>query len=521
MKWVEEKERRDYLNNERVILPAGKGGILKVALIYPDSYELGMSNLGFQLIYYVINSVNDVCAERFFWPKDALSIESFKSLETGRSICDFHILAFSLSFELHYLRVAKVIKILGLPLEALERENTFPLIIAGGACSFYNPLPLKTILDCWILGEGEEPLSQFLQITLQGVTQNYSKKRILANLIDIPGVFSVWNDCGKIYRRYYKDFATTPSHSIIVTPYSKFPNMGLVEIARGCKFKCRFCIIGNNWPPFRIKNYSEIKKSIAILRDKCSEIGLLAPLVNIHPEIINLCKLLKKEKKRISISSLRINKQLPLLIKEIINSGSQALTLAPETGSEELRFSTGKKFSNELTAKVIESAFKIGLKTVKLYFMWGIPKENFSHLYQTVSFLKELITITPRNCRLKVSFSPFIPKPGTPWETECMLTACELNIRKDLINKQLGTLPRIKLVWESIRWSQIQAISALADENFGKVLIKLLDTSGKFNCWQNTFKEVYKVSIEDYLKGRHLNLYSWQVVTRAPFWEDE
>src|SRR4030042_3847889 len=252
MSWEAVKEARQKLGRERGTVCKDWGGKIHIALVYPNSYYLGMSSLGFQTVYGILNSYSNIVCERVFWEPQKLKPEHPLSLESQRPLPDFDVLAFSLSYELDYFNVVQVLKASGIPLPSSERDERHPLVIAGGPCVTANPLPLSSFFACFAIGEGEAILPRFIEVLSEGIEDE--KADLLKKLASLPGVYvPAVCDVKPVKRQWLAELDSVATTSVILTPDTEFSNMYLIEIARGCGWGCRFCLAGFQFRPFRYR----------------------------------------------------------------------------------------------------------------------------------------------------------------------------------------------------------------------------------------------------------------------------
>src|SRR4030042_6490650 len=248
MSWAVVADARRKLSKERGTVCKDWGGKIHIALVYPNSYYLGMSSLGFQTVYGILNSYSNIVCERVFWEPQKRKPEQPLRLESQRPLPDFDVLAFSLSYELDYFNVVQVLKAGGIPLSSSERDERHPLVIRGGPRVTANPMPLSSFFDCFAIGEGEAILPRFIEVLSEGIEDE--KADLLKKLASLPGVYvpAVY-DAKPVKRQWLAELDSVATTSVILTPDTEFSNMYLIEIARGCGWGCRFCLAGDHLPP--------------------------------------------------------------------------------------------------------------------------------------------------------------------------------------------------------------------------------------------------------------------------------
>ena len=278
MAWQAVKEARQRLGKERGTICTDWGGRIHIALIYPNSYYIGMSNLGFQTVYGLLNSYDNIVCERVFWEPKGVKTEAPISIESQRPLLDFDVLAFSISYELDYFNVIQVLKTSGIPASAADRDESHPLIVAGGPCITANPMPLSLFFDCFAIGEGEAIIPGFVDALTDGLEGK--KDELLEKLAGMPGLYVPSKYSGRpVKRQWLKDLDSVATTSVILTPDTEFANMYLIEIARGCGWGCRFCLAGFQFRPFRFRPLDSLLAQAGKGLEYTNRIGLLAAAV--------------------------------------------------------------------------------------------------------------------------------------------------------------------------------------------------------------------------------------------------
>ncbi|MGB2799885.1 MAG: radical SAM protein [Dehalococcoidia bacterium] len=479
------KRARRKLLKERGTILKDWGGRIPVALIYPNTYYLGMSNLGFQTIYALLNSYDNIVCERAFWDEKA---REPLSIESQRPLSDFAILAFSITYELDYFNVVNILKSSGIPLFAADRNDSHPIVIAGGPCITANPEPLSPFFDCFAIGEGEAILPALVEVISEGIEG--SKEELLQALSSLPGIYVPNLQDGKTTLRQWvrdiNDFATT---SVILTPETELGGMYIMEVTRGCKWGCRFCLAGYLFRPFRYRSLDYLLDQAETGLKHEKRIGLLGASPSDHPEIEELVTRLQHMGTQISVSSLRICPLPPVVLRELAQSGTQTITLAPEAGSERLRKVINKGVTDsdiiEATTNVAEHRFK----HLKLYFMIGLPTETDDDIEDIIKLtlaLKGHIDQKKAGSRLSLTAEPFVPKAGTPFQWLPMASAEILTHRLSMLKN--GLKPKgIELSSESVNWMVIQGILSRGDARLAQVLAKMEGTT--LSSWRRAMEQ--------------------------------
>lgn len=530
MQWDLTRKRKELLNKEKKTISPCKGSLIRVALVYPNNYFTGMSSLGFQVIYELLNNIQSVSCERFFISGNKGDI---LSIETGTPLNDFDIIAFSISFELDYPKVVNLISEASLPVYSSQRDFVFPFIIAGGSFSFYNPEPMAPFFDSIILGEGEETLQDFINVIkevkeknlkdrdylfqelkkIKGVyiphlyTVNYTPEGYFHNILPEP-------ECKK---QWIKNLDNFRGSSCIVTEETEFKNMFLLEIARGCKNACAFCMIGRCFKPYRERSLGELEKSVKVAENLTSSIGIVAPSVGDYSELDSLCSYLINKNFKISFSSLRADTISPVILKALVSSGKKAITLAPETGSQTLRERCFKLIKNDAYYRAVELSLKEGLKNIRLYFMIGLPGEDMEDLEDMISFIKEIHIKSSSypGTNIHVNINQFIPKPGTYFERESLENMGIMEYKIEFLRNKLKNYRNIKFKIESTKWSLIHAFLSLGDRKTSGIIYLISKYKKEnFQDWRKALEEGgIDISTYVYRKKEQNEPLPWQHIT--------
>jgi radical SAM superfamily enzyme YgiQ (UPF0313 family) len=470
MTWQTAKEIRTRLAAEQGTIVKDWGGKLPVALIYPNSYHIGMSNLGIQAIYRWINDRNDAVCERVFRePKDTTDVLPL-AIESQRPLTDFAVIAFSLSYELDYFNIVPILKASGIPLYAGDRDETHPLIIAGGPCITTNPMPLSPFFDCLCIGEAEAILPEMLPVMRDGVSEN--RAELKKKLSSLPGVFVPGYSNKLITRQWVKELDKFPVHSAVLTRDTELGNMYLIEVQRGCNWGCWFCLVSNCYRPMRFRSVDSLLDQAEAGLKFRKRLGLMGPAVTDHPQIEELVGKLHDMGAELSVSSLRIKPLSPVVLGEVIEGGTNTVALAPEAGSQRLRDVIGKRINEDDILKAVEKVAAQGIKQLKLYFMIGLPEETDDDIEAIASLVKKCKDIFDMHeswSRITLTIAPFVPKAGTPFQREGMAPLEILKHRLSLLKSKLPA-KGINVKNESIEWSEVQAVLSRGDERLAAVL---------------------------------------------------
>lgn len=489
------RERHATLREAEVHLaPVKRTGSFRIALCYPNLYYVGMSNLGFQGVYQLLNAYPEVVCERAFLPDDAdaedleRSGRRLPSFETGAELAGFDVLAFSVSFENDYLHVLRMLRLAGVPLRAAERGPLDPLVLIGGAAAFLNPEPLTPFADLIAVGEGEALLPKLMEALLG----TPDRRRALEALqpqhgFYVPsrytvryhgdGTVAAYDGPGPVVRQRGWPGKMALPQSTILTPHTEMSMKFMVEISRGCPCMCRFCWAGYNYLPVRGFSRAEIVARAREVRAFTGKIGLVATAVCDHPEIDAIVDDLAALDYEVSVASLRLDDLTPAFVFKLADTGVQGLTLAPECGSDRMRRILNKQFSN---VEILDKAgwiFENGIRNLKLYYMVGLPWEEHADVEAIVTLTERirermLEAGRPRGHvgRIHPSVNPFVPKPGTPYQWLRMEDPRETDRKLQFLRKAFGKLPNVDAIIKSSRTGVAQSILALGDRRVADAL---------------------------------------------------
>ncbi|MFO1462700.1 MAG: radical SAM protein [bacterium] len=493
---------------------AGAG--LRTALAYPNQYFFGMSNLGFQTLYAVLNRLPDVSCERLFLPEDdllpALGPGSLVGYELGTQVRDLDLVAFSISYQNDYLNLIPMLHLMGLKPRAEDRADGDPLILAGGPAVTINPEPIATLCDALVIGEGEEVMAPIVAVLREGL----SKAETLAALDQIEGVYVPSRfdpaadrelasrkamrgfglisgqangrpQCGRFIRRLVVQNPEIPlAHSTVLTPETEFGDLYLIEVQRGCQWGCRFCAAGFMYRYPRYDALEGLKARIDHGLKYRKKVGLIAGDLLGHEAIHELLAYIDAQGGGFSPSSVRLNAFTPEIIHYLRKSGNKTIAIAPEAGSERLRRSLNKTFTD---AEVVESAERLaegGIHNIKLYIMIGLPTETEADLEAlcglTLRTREALTRFAKRSGRmpsLTLSVSPFTPKPSTPLQFHPFAGIAALKEKLRFIRKRLLAAGHIRLAGESGLDATLETLLSRGDRRVGEFLHRAVVPVGK------------------------------------------
>ncbi|MHB2021242.1 MAG: radical SAM protein, partial [Candidatus Xenobia bacterium] len=491
---------------ETNLCPPAHGGDVHFALCYPNTYFIGMSNLGLQAIYGYLNQRPGIVCERAFLP-DRDDLEEYRketgclfTLESQRPLQECDVVGFSISYELDFVNVLRILDLAGIPRRHDQRDERHPLVIAGGAIGFLNPDPLADFIDAWVIGEGEIAAVEIVERIR--ALRGRPRAELLESVAQVPGVL-----VPSFYQRSYDahghlcqfaplhphaaehverlavpklDFVT---HSVILTDDTEFGRRFLLEISRGCPYLCRFCVVGYVYTPNRWRDLELLWQAAEVGLSHTKKFGMLGAVVNVYPKMPELVhRLLDRGATSIAFASMRADSLKDEVVRAIAASGQETLTLAPETGDEGLRYFINKRMTDEKLVIGLEKGLNGGVKNFRFYFMIGVPKETPQNVDDSIRVIRDSVRLIRQKgkpgANLSVSMSQFVPKGGTPfqWYAQDRQEAVEEKMAR--IRAALRHEKGLQLHLESPRWCTIQGLLARADRRVGPVLEEV--------AWHNT-----------------------------------
>ena len=488
----------------------------KFALVYPSTYELGMSSLGVQVIHAILNNRQDTTCERVFIPESKYVAELVRkktplfSLETQTNINTFDIVGFSISFESDYINVPRALELGNIPALSDDRTEWDPIIIAGGINISYNPEPLADFVDIFVVGEAEITIHQLMDELNEWKQTNSPKKELLRVIGSKPGFYVpsfydiTYQDDGKVKQVNPKhgspakiEAAAVPSlNSVetcthIHTPNTEFSNVHLIEIVRGCGRQCRFCVAdyARRWPRHRSVDNTLYLAEKA--RDITDRIGLVGASISDHPHINQIASGLVDRGFRISCASLRAETVEEPLLDALADSEQGTITIAPEVATENLQKVINKAIPRERLYYVFEEALKRDILNLRLYFLIGVPYETPEDVAAIAELAKEVRTIllphakrTGRMGRISFTISPMVPKPHTPFQWVSMEPPKTIAKKLDYLKREINKLGSIKVSSASARMAHQEAVFARGDRRLGKVILDMAHGTS----WNNAFR---------------------------------
>jgi len=495
---------------------------IRIALSYPDLYEIGMSNMALPILYELLNSQPDVLAERVYAPwvdmeavMRTAGIPLF-SLESKRPLKDFDIIGFSLGYELTYTNVLNMLHLAQIPALASERDDSYPVVIAGGSCTL-NPEPMVDFIDFFVIGDGEEVLLELLDSFRDWKRQGKGapKRELLWQLATIPGVYvpnlyhveyqadgsfksitpTVAQARPTIQRRIVTKLP--PPVTKPVVPYIEvIHDRGAIEIQRGCSRGCRFCQAGTIYRPVRQRPQPEVVQAVGELITNCgyNEVSLVSlstsDYCGIDELVASLSHRYQSHNLSLSLPSLRIDSFSVRLMEALPSRRKTGLTFAPEAGSERLRQSINKNTPEDELLKTAAAAFDRGWLNLKLYFMIGLPTETIDDIEAIIQLVDKVRSAGKKaqgkRSQVRVSLSTFVPKPHTPFQWVAQEGEQQLNSKHELLKlglRQKGIRPS----WPDPKASLLEAALSRGDRRLGKVIYRAWQLGSTFDAWSEHF----------------------------------
>ena len=501
--------QRRRLGRETGAIRKDWGGRLPIALCYPNSYAVGMCNLGFQAVYSLFNSAREFVCERVFaepvlvgsrsagrgdWTGD----ESYRveqrlnatgeplSVESQRPLSDFAVVAFSLSFELDYFNIGDVLRRAGIAPLSKDRVESDPIVIAGGPAVSGNPEPVAPLFDAIIIGEVEPVLDRLKEVFLGGG----SRDEQIATLAALEGVYvparyevsyaskgtidritPATQPVARLNARNVNDFQTM---STVLSPDIELGDMFLLEMTRGCARGCRFCLAGYTSLPVRHRNVDHLMEGVEHGLQMRKRVGLISAATSDHPQLEQLLERMLERGAEVSLSSLRIDRITPFLVEALVRSGTRTITLAPEAGSQRMRDVINKRLTHDQIVHAAGLAGQGGIPKAKLYFIVGLPGETDDDVRELAALSAEVLGRMQdhnRGARVAVNLSPHVPKAQTAFQWEGMAEVATSNERIRLVQRSLSPLG-IDVRFEAPASQRVQAILARGDRRLTPVLLE-------------------------------------------------
>ena len=476
------------------------GGRVSIALAYPNTYPVGMSNLGFQTIYRHLNALPDVVCERVFLPEPAELDEMRRtstpplSLESQRPLTDFQLIGFSVTYEGDYINVLRLLDMARIPLRAADRRPHDPLVLMGGVCAFSNPEPVAPFMDFIVVGEGEELVGELMQAYRDGYRD---RETFLDGLVGLEGIYiperhEVSYDANGaladvkplraapavVVKRRLKQVDQFRTIAAVKTPNAEYGHMALLEVGKGCGRGCRFCLEGQVYRPVRHRSVAALRETVEQLAAQGERrIGLVGACVSDYPWIGDLLKVVEDNGMELSISSLRADSLTDDLVASLARGGHRTLTMAPEAGTERLRRAIRKTITDVQLMTACDLVRARGIPNLKTYFMIGQPTETPEDVAAIPDLARRMLdrlrVLDPSGKpfgKLTLSISSFVPKPWTPFQWAPFDGAASLSAKLDVIKRGVRSFSNIRVLHENPREAALQALLARGDRRVADFL---------------------------------------------------
>ena len=529
MNWKQKKKYESLLEQERGYVKKVWGIYNTICLAFPNYYRTGMANLGFQTVYKIINEQPSFLCERVFLSASGTGAEfgsgasGMRSMESQKSIAEFDILAFSLSFENDYPHILTMLAEAGIPLLTKDRPEKFPLVIGGGIAVTLNPEPLADFFDLFILGESEVALPQFTRAFEEARRIGQKRKALLKDLqrripaVYVPSLYKVKYASDNIIDAYVpreaafperiklnsiKDINSYSTEEVISATQIEMGDMFLTEVNRGCVRSCRFCAASYVYRPARFRSFKEIIASVDRGLTKKKKIGLVGTAVSDHPELIQICKYILAQSAQVGIGSLRIDQINEKIVDLIKAGGIETVALAPEAGSQKMRDVLSKDITEEEILRAVEFLIDKEILNLRLYFMVGLPGEEDQDIDAIIDLTKKIQHhALLKTCgkkkfrRITLSVNQFIPKAHTPlqWCALANVSATGRKIKK--ITSAFSRDKQIYVIHDVPKWNYVQALLSLGDRRISEILLAVHRLDGN---WVKALKEV-SIDSDDYV----------------------
>ena len=522
MSWSLKEKADRLLAQETGTIRKDWGGRVSFALVYPNTYAVGMSNLGFQTIYRHLNALPDVVCERVFLP-DPEDLPEYRrtgtgpfSLESKRPLRDFDLVGFSITYEGDYINTLRLLGMAGIPLRPEDRRPEDPVVLMGGVCAFANPEPIAPFMDFVVVGEGEEIVGEIVAAYRDAVGTTSlgapQREALMDRLTPIPGIYvprryavsygidgtmaTARPQAGApavVMKRRLKKVDEFRTISLLRTPNAEYGHLALLEVGKGCGRGCRFCLEGQIYRPVRHRSLDALRDTVREIKKDSTRVGLVGACVSDYPWIGGLMKVLEEEGLEVSISSIRADSLTEELVSSLRRGGHRTLTVAPEAGTERLRHVIRKDISDAQLYDACDLVRAHGLPNLKCYFMIGLPTETDEDILAIPSLatrlLERLRVPSPKGepfGRLTLSISSFVPKPWTPFQWVPFDSVSRLESKLRTIKAGVRRFPNVRVLHENPREAYLQALLARGDRRVADFLERAARLEGD---WRTALRE--------------------------------
>lgn len=453
----------------------------RVALVYPSPYRTGMSSLGYQMMYRLINEMPDWTAERAMLPED---VEAFRkarvplfTMESEQPVSNFDVIAFSFAYELEITGVFDCLTLSGLAIRAADRTESDPLVIIGGPLTFSNPVPVGPFADLVIMGEGEELILQVLDCVASGI----SRQEVLEFCAKLPGVWVPLIHGERLLPVAAADNHKLPGYGQIITPNTELANMHLVESERGCHRKCTFCVMRRSTNGgMRLASPEAI---LATIPEAAQRVGLVGAAVSDHPKLIEIVESIVAQGRGVGLSSLRADRMTPELVELLMRGGYRTLTVASDGASERIRQQLEKVIREEHLLHTAQLAAQYNIRTYKMYMMIGVPGETEDDITELIEFSREIGRIVPT----ALGVAPFVSKRNTPMDRLEFAGIKIVESRLERLRKELRGVVDVRAT--SARWAWVEWAMAQGGYDMADAAEQAWRDGGGFAAWKRAIKE--------------------------------
>ncbi len=542
---------RTRLDQETGAIRKDWGGRLPIALVFPNTYYIGMSSLGFQTIYRLFNEAPDIVCERAFLPDSDGQFEmprnrpelEPRTLELGRALGDFAVVAFSVSYELDYFHMVQMLEAAGIPLFARDRDESDPIVIAGGACVIDNPEPIADLLDIAFVGEGEVQVPPFVDIlrahyeqgraaVLRAAAQSAAGLYVPAFYDVSYGPDGIFTDIAPnaqhpapeqalpVRKARVRNLAEFQTASVILTENTEFGSSYLLETGRGCARGCRFCLASYAFMPQRERKLEDLIAQAEYGLQFRDKIGLMGPSVSDYHAIDELVTAIREMGGKVSLASMRADSISPAILQALIGGGARTITFAPEGGSQRMRDVINKNLNEDQILACAELIGRLGGQAVKLYYMCGLPGETEEDVEGIVDLtlkVKDRLNRHAPGGEVQGSVTPHVPKSHTPFQWAHMYPLDVIEARVNYLRKALRSHGVVFKI-DSPKWLRVQGVLARGDRRLSAVLANMEGMSHA--AWRRALDEA-GLTEDFYARERPLDeVFPWShieegVTTRA------